>query len=41
MAAPGGLGGFGAGPFTGFGNLGMDSEYLNPILEQRIEFLQR
>ena len=28
-------------PMTGFGNLGMDSAYLNPVLEQRIEFLRR
>ena len=35
MMMPGGL------PMGGFGNLGMDSDYLNPILEQRIEFLRR
>ena len=33
--------GGGGGGMGGFGNLGMDSEYLNPVLLQRIEFLQR
>ena len=28
-------------PINGFGNLGMDAEFLNPILKQRLDLLER
>ena len=38
----GGLPGMGmVGGFGGLGNLGMDSSFLNPVLQQRIEFLEK
>ena len=46
-ACGGGGGGGGGGdcfthlPINGFANLGMDSDFLNPILKQRLELLER